>query len=148
MDNFAKPGRCFWLDYRSYICRGVNWAPIPWTTEAKNEPKLKQFLIKICFKLTKMIISIWKLHDFLHTIGLLELRSTNILSSKVDIFLNNGSLNLKNHQTSKIWSISCLFIKSFPKMAITSLSWLALGGGCNCHATFLKNQSFCFSTPP
>ena len=23
-------------------------------------------------------------------------------------------------------------------MAKTSLSWLALGGGCNCHATFLK----------
>ena len=56
-----------------------------------------------------------KITWFLHTIGLLGLRSTKFLPSQVDIFVNNGSFDLKSPKTSKIWSTSCLFHTVLPK---------------------------------
>ena len=45
-----------------------------------------------------MTFSRWKLHDFCILLAFLDFDRPIFFLHKVDVFLNNGSLNLKNHQ--------------------------------------------------
>ena len=62
-----------------------------------------------------MTFSRWKLHDFCILLAFLDFDRPIFFLHKVDVFLNNGSLNLKNHQNFLNLEHKLSFHKVLPK---------------------------------